>query len=104
MGIIEERLMKDLRSLCIQDTLIKNIIKEVTILAVEICQMLDNHAMLIVTIVIKGRVQFRNLSPLLILYKVMVQDRGVPFQFRCKDDMWKIVPLMVCIRTDGQTD
>jgi hypothetical protein len=54
MGIIEERLMKDLRSLCIQDTLIKDIIKQFTILAVEICQVLDNHTILIVTIVIKG--------------------------------------------------
>jgi hypothetical protein len=74
VGIIEDKLMKDLRSLCIQDTLIKDIIMQVTILTVEICQVLDNHMMLIVTIVIKGRVQSRNLYPLLILFKVMVQD------------------------------
>jgi hypothetical protein len=54
MGIIEDSLMKNLGGLCIQNTLINDIINEITILVMKICEVLNNHAMFIVTIVIKG--------------------------------------------------
>jgi hypothetical protein len=54
MCIIEDYLLKRFSGLCIKHTLIKDVIKEIAILALEICQVLDNDMLFTITNFIKG--------------------------------------------------
>jgi hypothetical protein len=54
--------------------LVNDVIKEVTILVLEVCQVLNNCAMFIITNLIKGGCNLRDFSSFIIVFDVMIQD------------------------------